>query len=162
MKYLQYGITISMLKAGDIEMVRQWRNDPVVVKNYAYREFITPEMQEKWFRSINNINTLYTLIEYEGDKVGVINLKKMDWEKMTFEGGIFIPFTRYHATPLPAVVSLITTDVAFNVMNFKTGYAHVLKENKPTQSFIRQLGYVMSEGQEDAVKPGVLYHPGNL
>jgi len=70
--------------------------------------------------------------------------------EMTFEGGIFIPFTKFHATPLPAVISLITTEVAINVLNFKTGYAHVLKTNTQTQAFIRQLGYVMSPGQEDA------------
>jgi RimJ/RimL family protein N-acetyltransferase len=150
MRYLQYGITISLLKEEEIEMVRQWRNDPVVVQNYAYREHITPEMQKKWFESILNINSLYMVIEYEGEKVGVINLKNMDWNEMTFEGGIFIPFTKYHSTPLPAVISLITTEVAINVLNFKTGYAHVLKTNKQTQAFIRQLGYVMSPGQEDA------------
>ncbi len=149
MKFTRYGISISLLTDADIEMVRQWRNDPVVVRNYQYREYITPEMQAEWFKTINNINNLYCIIEYKGEKVGVVNLKNIDWEKMKFETGIFIPYEKYHNSPLPAMISLITTEIPFRLLNWNIGYAHVLKENKPTQTFIKQLGYELASGQED-------------
>ncbi len=149
MKYIRYGITMSLMKEEDIEMVRQWRNDPVVVRNYQYREHITPEMQKAWFKTVNNINNLYTIIEFNGEKIGVINMKNIDWDKRSFESGIFIPYEKFHNTPVLAIVSIITTEIIFTLMNWPVGYAHVLKENKSTQSFIKMLGYERLPGQED-------------
>ena len=150
MKYIKYGITLSLLKESDIEMVRQWRNDPVVVRNYAFREYITPEMQKEWFKRINNFNNLYTIIHYNNEKVGVINLKNIDWENRTFEGGIFIPDEKQHNTPLPAIVSYLTTEIPLTWFDWNVGYAHVLRTNVQTHSFIRQLGYELAPGQEEA------------
>ncbi len=148
MKYSRYGISIHFLKEDEIELVRQWRNDPVVVSNYEYREHITAEMQKEWFRSINNIDNLYTIIEYQGAKIGVINIKNINWEERVCEGGIFLPDPRFHQTFLPAIVSYITTEIAFNVFEWNICYAHVLKENKSVQSFVKMLGYEQMEGQE--------------
>jgi RimJ/RimL family protein N-acetyltransferase len=149
MRYRRFGITISLIRESDIELVRQWRNDPVVVKNYAYREYITPEQQAKWFKTINNTRNLYTIIEYKSEKVGVINIKNIDWGMQTFEGGVFIPYEKYHNTPLLAVISYLTTEIFFDVFNWPVGKAHVLRENKSTQAFIKMLGYRMSPGQEE-------------
>ncbi len=148
MKYIRYGVTLTLMRESDLEMVRQWRNDPVVVRNYAYREYITPEMQTDWFKTVNNHRNLYTIIHYRGEQVGVINLKHIDWEQKTFEGGIFIPYERHHNTPLPAIVSVLTTEIPFTWFDWNVGYAHVLQSNKQTQAFIRQLGYELSPGQE--------------
>jgi RimJ/RimL family protein N-acetyltransferase len=149
MKYIRYGVSLSLIRESDLETVRQWRNDPVVVRNYAFREYITPEMQQQWFRSINNIHNLYAIIGYQGERVGVINLKNIDWDQKTYEGGIFIPYERYHNTPLPAIVACFTTEIPFTWFDWNTGFAHVLASNKSTQAFVKQLGYLLAPGQED-------------
>ncbi len=149
MKYIKYGITLSLMREEDIEMVRNWRNDPTVVNNYEYREFITPEMQKEWFTKVNNIHNLYTLIGFRGDQIGVVNLKDIDWEHQTTEGGIFIPDKKYHETPVTSIVSFLTTEIMFLLFNWKVARAHVLKDNKPIQAFIKTLGYVLSPGQEE-------------
>lgn len=149
MKYIKYGVTFSLMREEDIEMVRRWRNDPVVATNFEYREFITPEMQKEWFGKVNNKNNLYTIIGYQGEKIGVINLKDIDWENQTTEGGIFIPDTRWHETPVTSIVSFLTTEIMLVLFNWKAAKAHVLKDNKPIQAFIRQLGYELSPGQEE-------------
>jgi RimJ/RimL family protein N-acetyltransferase len=149
MKYIKYGITFSLMREEDIEMVRNWRNDPVVVANYEFREYITPEMQKEWFRKVNNINNLYTVIGYRGEKIGVVNLKEIDWQGQTAEGGIFIPDTRYHETPVTSIVSFLTTEIMLILFSWKAAKAHVLKENRAIQAFIRQLGYELSPGQEE-------------
>ena len=149
MKYTRYGITISLMKEEDIEMVRQWRNDPVVANNYEFREHITPEMQEAWFQSVNNIHNLYTIIEYQGENIGVINIKNIDWETLECEGGIFLPDPKYHQTFVPAVVSYITTEIIFVMLDWKISHAHVLKENKSVQAFVKMLGYELMPGQEE-------------
>jgi UDP-4-amino-4,6-dideoxy-N-acetyl-beta-L-altrosamine N-acetyltransferase len=149
MKYSRFGITFHLLKEKDIEMVRQWRNDPVVANNYEYREYITPEMQRDWFMKINNINNLYTVIEYQGELAGVINMKNIDWTDQVCEGGIFFPDPKHHQTMLPAMVSFITTEMMFRVFDWNVSQAHVLKENTGVQSFVRLLGYELVPGQEE-------------
>jgi len=130
-------------------MVRQWRNDPVVANNFEFRDFITPEMQKEWFRTINNIHNLYTIIEYQGEKIGVINIKNIDWETRVCEGGIFLPDPKYHQSHVPAVISFITTEIIFCIFEWNISQAHVLKENKSVQGFVKMLGYELMPGQED-------------
>lgn len=149
MKFIKYGVTLSRLKEDEIEMVRRWRNDPVVVANYAFRDHITPEMQQQWFRSVSNKNNLYLIIHYQERDVGVINLKNINWEEHTAETGIFIPYKEYHETPVSAIVSFLTTEFLFSLFNWKAVHAHVLKDNKPVQAFVKQLGYELSPGQEE-------------
>jgi RimJ/RimL family protein N-acetyltransferase len=149
MKYSRYGITFHHLMEEDLEMVRQWRNDPVVANNYEFRDHITPEMQLDWFRKINNINNLYTIIEYQGEKIGVINFKNIDWEGRVAEGGIFLPDPKYHHTFIPAVISYITTEIVFVLFEWNESQAHVLKENKSVQGFVKMLGYELMPGQEE-------------
>lgn len=148
MKYSGFGITFHLLKETDIELVRQWRNDPVVVRNYEYREHITPEMQAAWFKLVNNINNLYTIIAHKGEKIGVINIKNIDWDTQDCEGGIFFPDVKYHQTTLPAVISYMTTELIFSVFDWKMVKAHVLQENKSVQAFVKMLGYEKLPGQE--------------
>ncbi len=149
MQYTKYGITLINLTEKDIELVRNWRNDPIVVRNYEFRDFITPEMQKKWFKSILNINNAYFVIIYEGKKVGVINAKNIDWEKQTFESGIFIPDPAVYNTFVPAVISVMMTDLFFKVFNWKKVYAHIMKSNTAIIRFNETLGYTLCENQEE-------------
>lgn len=151
MFYSRYGITFRLLKESDIELVRNWRNDPVVANNHEFREYITSWMQAEWFASINNINNLYTIIEYQSEKIGVINIKNIDWEQKSCEGGIFIPYPKYHQSFLPGIISYITTEIIFSVFDWNVSYARVLKENKSVRGFVRMLGYELMPDQEEVV-----------
>jgi UDP-4-amino-4,6-dideoxy-N-acetyl-beta-L-altrosamine N-acetyltransferase len=149
MKISKYDFIVSPLREENIEMVRHWRNDPVVASNHAFREYITPEMQKAWFKSIDTIHTLYGTIDYKDRKIGVINMKNIDWETRTAEGGIFIPDTQFHNTPVPAIASFLAVEIAFEMFDLSLLSSHVLKENRSVQSFVRSQGYVLSPGQDD-------------
>ncbi len=151
MFYSRYGITFRLLKESDIEMVRNWRNDPIVANNYEFRDYITPEMQAVWFKSINNIHNLYTIIEYLTEKIGVINIKNIDWEQKSCEGGIFIHNPKFHQTFLPGIISYITTEIMFSVFDWNVSFARVLKENNSVGGYVRMLGYELMPGQEEVV-----------
>jgi len=149
MKFIKYGITLHLLKEADIELVRQWRNDPSVVRNYEFREYITPEMQKEWFKSIYNNNNIYLVIEYEGQKIGVVNAKDVDLVKGTVESGIFIPDGKYSQTFLPGLVMITTVELGFRMFGFKHGYAHILKSNASVRSIARSFGYELCADQEN-------------
>ncbi len=149
MYFEQYGIKLSRLQEGDLELLRQWRNAPLIRQTMEFRDFISPEMQIKWFNSINNIYNIYLLISYRDDKIGLINAKNINWEDKSFESGIFFWDTNYYNSFVPAIVSLLTTNFAFKILNYYILYAHVLKTNQHAVKYNLRLGYELCEGQED-------------
>ena len=145
MIFRKYGITIKRLKERDIELVRQMRNSPEIQSKMYYREYITPEMQQKWFRSINNKYNGYFIIEYNGQKIGLIHGKDNDFEKRVSEGGIFIWDKGYIHTIVPALASIILADYTFLVTHYKATYGKVLADNNNTLKYNKLMGYVPCE-----------------
>jgi UDP-4-amino-4,6-dideoxy-N-acetyl-beta-L-altrosamine N-acetyltransferase len=151
MYYLKFGFKLSLLKESDLEMVRRWRNAPHITQNMEFREFITPEMQQNWFRSINNIHNLYFVIEYKGEKIGLTNGKNLDFENSTGEAGIFLYEKKYQKTPVPAILAIMGAEIFFDLFKWNAAYAHVLKENRAMKMYVQFLGYRLCEGQEGKI-----------
>jgi len=149
MKYSRYGITLTLLTEQDLELVRNWRNSPQVVRNYEYREYITTEMQSEWYKSIQNDGNIYLVVGYRMKKIGVINAKNIDWEKREFESGIFIPDPTYMNSYIPAILSVMMTDLFFKIFEWERIYAHILKTNPQAIQFNKSLGYELADNQQD-------------
>jgi RimJ/RimL family protein N-acetyltransferase len=148
MKFFKYGIILERLKEEDIEIVRQWRNSDPVRLNMKYQNIITPEQQQQWFKSINNVNFNYLMIHYQGEKIGLLNDKNIDWETRSSESGIFLGRTEFYNTFVPYLVSVAGIESTFYLLGWKKQYAHILRSNINAVRFNLQLGYQLCEGQE--------------
>jgi UDP-4-amino-4,6-dideoxy-N-acetyl-beta-L-altrosamine N-acetyltransferase len=144
-----YDIRLSRLQKNDLELLREWRNSPLIRQTMEFREFISSEMQLEWFNSINNENNIYLIISHENKEVGLLNAKNINWDEKSFESGIFFWDTNYYNTFIPALVSLIATNFCFKILNYNVLYAHTLKTNKHAIKYNLSLGYELTEGQED-------------
>jgi hypothetical protein len=113
-----YGVTLKRLTHDKIELVRNWRNDPKIQQTMFFQDYITPEMQEKWFSRINNENNYYFIVAYNDEEIGLINIKDIDYEKKTGETGVFIYEDRYLGTDISYRAHLVMFDYVFNVLNF--------------------------------------------
>lgn len=143
-----YGIRLIRLRHADIELVRQWRNSTDINQYMEYRGFITPEMQEAWFKSINNIYNNYMIIEIGGKKVGLVNGADIDWEKgETGSGGIFLWDETQWSTKNSIAASLLLTDTSV-VFGMKRTFIKILRDNKNAITFNKQLGYERLPNQE--------------
>ena len=149
MKLSKYDVILERLKEHDLELVRNHRNSESIQQTMEYREYITPEMQKTWFRSINNNHNFYLLIHYQGAKIGLVNAKNIQWEKQELESGIFLWETKYYETFIPAIVSLMITDLCFRLFDWDAVYAHILKSNTRAIAYNTSLGYELCEGQEN-------------
>lgn len=136
------------LKEEDIELVRNWRNHPSIKSNMVFREHITPEMQKKWFASINNNNNLYFIIEYKGKKIGLINGKDINWEDRSMETGIFIWHKYYRKSHIPTLCSMIFADVGVTIWQLKPR-ATILKSNEQALKYNKMLGFKVIEDDPD-------------
>ena len=90
MEISNYGIKLRRITQDKIEMIRNWRNDPKIVQYMEYKEYITPEMQEKWFAKINNDKNFFFLIVIENKEIGLINIRDVDYKSKEGEAGIYI------------------------------------------------------------------------
>jgi UDP-4-amino-4,6-dideoxy-N-acetyl-beta-L-altrosamine N-acetyltransferase len=146
-----YGIKLIRLEEKHIEMLRQWRNSPHVQNQMEYRNYITEEMQAKWFASIDNENNNYFLIEALGEMIGVISATQIDWvNNITGNGGIFIANEKYIDTDFPARAALLLTDLGF-YMGMQKNYVRILADNKQSIAFNTLIGYELLKGQQDVV-----------
>jgi UDP-4-amino-4,6-dideoxy-N-acetyl-beta-L-altrosamine N-acetyltransferase len=145
----KYGITLRRLKEEDIELLRQKRNSAAIQNTMYYREEITPEMQKKWFDSINNKNNGYFIIEFDGKKIGLIHGKNLDFEKRICEGGIFIWDGNYAKGSIPALASVIMNDWAFYMVNFIAVYAKMMLDNTAAIAYNKLMGYKPCEPQNE-------------
>lgn len=144
-----YGIELKQLTKNKIELLRMWRNDPKISQYLITRTYITPEMQAKWFQSISNSKCYYFMINCQGEDIGLVNLKDIDYEKKCAEPGIFIYEDNYLNGDISFRAALNNMDFAFDVLRLESLYGYVLKENRRARRFNSALGYTVAPNQED-------------
>lgn len=144
-----YGVRLLPLTGEKIELVRQWRNDPKISQYMAYREYITSDMQQKWFESVNNPNNYYFIIEFEGKEVGLINIKELVYSKKEGEIGFFIYDDSYLNSDISFRTSLCMGDFTTYILDLRIAYIHVLKTNKRAIQYNKMIGYELSENQDE-------------
>lgn len=143
----KYGVVLKRLTHDKIELVRKWRNDPKISQYMEYRDEISREMQENWFRKIDNIHNLYYLIEIKGNDIGLINIKNI--ENKHGEAGIFIWDDKYLNSDVSYRAHLVLFDVFFNDMKMDYILSHILKSNKRARRFADFLGSKLADIQEN-------------
>ena len=142
------GVRLIRLTEEYIELVRQKRNLPEIQSKMEYREYITPDMQRKWFDSVNNSSNYYFLIETENSLIGLISASNLSWEDgIVNNGGIFIWDTNYFESPEVLNASLLLTDFGFYT-GIEKNYIKILKDNKRSIIYNSGMGYELLPDQE--------------
>ena len=148
MKLEKYDIVLNRLTHDKIEMIRNWRNSSKIARFMEFREYITPEMQEKWFKSIDNENNFFFIIEYEKKEIGLINIKDVDYEQKTGEGGIFIFDDAYLNSDVSFRANLCISDFFFETLGMEKLIVHILSDNKRAIKYNLMFGYEKQPNQE--------------
>jgi UDP-4-amino-4,6-dideoxy-N-acetyl-beta-L-altrosamine N-acetyltransferase len=146
----QYGVKLKRLTIEDTELVRRWRNQSEVANYMEYRNYITPEAQKEWFKTINNKFNYYFIIEFEGKKVGVINAKNYSPELGFGEGGIFIGDKKYiHSFAAVFATLCLLNFFLITLKLCEKSRARILRTNKKAIHYNRLIGYKMLPNQEN-------------
>lgn len=153
-EFSKYGVTLRRLTEDKIEMVRNWRNDPKISRFMDFRDFITPEMQKKWFAKIDNENNYYFIINYKDREIGLTNVRDIDYGNLSGEGGIFIYEDEFLNTDVPYRVIFALNDFCFDELKLEKMVAHIMSDNKRAINFNLLLGYKAENSvqNEDPVK----------
>lgn len=144
----KYGISLKRLTEDKIELVRNWRNDPKIAQFMEYREHITSDMQYKWFQKINNDRNYYFIVEYEGQEIGLVNIKDIDYNRKCGETGIFIYDDRYLNGDVSFRCALCNIDFVFENLNLDFIYGHIMNDNRRAIRYNKVLGFRIEPNQE--------------
>ena len=141
MRLERFGIVLRSMVEQDLEMVRQWRNAPHVRENMEFRDEIPPEMQQKWFKSLNQDSNLYLIAESEGIPFAVLHVKDINWENRSGEAGIFVGEVGFLQTFVPVLAVLAMMDLVFDGWGFRQLMAKVRADRPQIMDFNARLGY---------------------
>lgn len=143
-----YGVTLRQLQHDDIELVRRWRNHPKIQQYMSYREEITPEMQEKWYKRIDNNSNYFFIIEHDGRDVGLINIRDIDTSRTYGESGIFIWDDDVLGQGVALRGGLCMYDFAFDDLNLHFLKAHIFNTNPASIKYHSKYGFVLDKNEE--------------
>jgi UDP-4-amino-4,6-dideoxy-N-acetyl-beta-L-altrosamine N-acetyltransferase len=145
-----YGVDLKSITVADLELIRQWRNHPDVSKYMFFKDEITKDQQRKWHTSLR-LNDVYLLIFSERKKIGVINVKNINWEERSGEAGIFIGDPHFRNSPVPMQAIFALMDAFFFEFHFKRLTAVVKRSNDKALLFNQELGYQIISETEDKI-----------
>lgn len=156
-----YDVKLVLLKKDKIELIRQWRNDPKISQYMEFRDYITPEMQIKWFDSINNDQNYFFIIEFKGKEIGLINIKDIDKDKGEGESGVFIYADEYLSTDVSYRAHLCLFDYFFDILGYKSIKAHIIGDNTRAIRFSLFLGFECVKPTDYILTKGNYYNNRN-
>lgn len=136
-----FGLCLKRVEADDLEMLRGWRNDPKIRNNMFFREEITPDMQYRWFQTIQTQDNYYFIILHRQEPVGLIHLSSINSVDLTAYAGLFIYDDSYLLSDIPARASLAMLHVFLSGRGLREVYAKVRGENTTAHHYNLSLGF---------------------
>jgi UDP-4-amino-4,6-dideoxy-N-acetyl-beta-L-altrosamine N-acetyltransferase len=161
--FSRYGITLRELQLDEIELVRQWRNDPKIAALMLDQTYITEDMQKKWFDRISQSDSQYYFLAWFKDHpIGVASLIKIDRAPQTCEPGMYIYVDEYRNNIVPFCVAFALNDLAFDLFNLQTLYGKIFADNAASVRFHEACGYTKYDDLVDGLGLYSLNHTDYL
>lgn len=152
LEIIKNGITLKKINENDLDLIRNWRNSDFVKQFMIYKENITPEMQKKWYQSVNNEFNYYFIILSQDTPVGLANLKDIDNKLNTAEWGVFLNSSKYLNGIIGIQSTISLLEFAFNELGLKLVRSRILLTNQSAVKFNKQLGVNVTEGDNGVVQ----------
>ena len=101
----EFSVELRPLQREQLELLRQWRNDPVISAPMFQQQFISIDMQQQWFTRVqNDKRQAQFVIYYKDEAIGACNLKSADGLELgqseTIESGFYLAHPRFRGTLL--------------------------------------------------------------
>lgn len=141
-QYQAYGVTLKPISEADLEMVRQWRNDPSIANLMLDKINITTEMQQHWYSTlIDDQGRAYWVAYFKQQPIGVASLNKINHVKKSAEPGMYIYPEHYRNNIVPFCVAFALNDFAFEVLKLSVLYGKIYPSNDASVRFHQKCGY---------------------
>lgn len=147
--FQRYGITLKPVTRDDLEMLRQWRNDPKIASQMLDKRHISAPMQQAWFEKIHDAEDQAYMVAYFRDEpIGVASLVAIDRAAGRCEPGMYIYPDQYRNNIVPFCVAFALNDLAFETLGMTALYGKIFTDNQASVRFHEACGY-RHYGQND-------------
>lgn len=141
-----YQVILRTLTEGDLEMVRNWRNDPRISQFMLSQELISPEQQRAWFKKVSrDPKQQHFIILYKDQPIGAANIRVLQGINLhnatVIEPGLYIFEDKYRANLLTFAPTLLLNDYCFNQLGVEKLRAVVKSDNEAALNYNAKLGY---------------------
>jgi UDP-4-amino-4,6-dideoxy-N-acetyl-beta-L-altrosamine N-acetyltransferase len=136
----KFGVKLTSIQFEDLETIRNWRNDDRIRTSMIFQNIIQSADQIAWFESLSHSDA-YFMISFNENKIGVANVKAINWDDRSGEAGVFIGNEDYTNSPIPLFAIHAMMDTFFKNFKFKSLLATVTSSNVAALEMNIQLGY---------------------
>jgi RimJ/RimL family protein N-acetyltransferase len=149
-----YQVKLKLVTQDQLELIRQWRNDPAISQFMLSQNVISKEQQLAWFKKVSSdVSQQHFVIFYKDQAIGVANIKAYYHNEplvqaRMIEPGLYIADLRYRSNILAFSPSLLLLDYCFHVLCTPNVIAVVKAENQAALHYNQKLGYQISEQDE--------------
>jgi len=143
--YKKYGVTFRDVGPEDLELLRQWRNDPSIRGAMVVQDEITEAMQAAWYAALDRAKDCYSVLLFRGERIGLTQLRHIDRVKRTAEAGITIWRPEHQNGVLAYRIAIAGMDWDFLEAGFDSLTISVRKTNSRARRFVRSLGYRLED-----------------
>ncbi len=140
MELIFFDVKLTPLSLNDIETVRNWRNSEHVRSKMIVNNEITPSEQKEWFNNLSSERDFYFIASFKDEKIGLFNIKNIDWNKREGEPGGFIGELKYINTYVPAMCFIALFNFAFYDLKLNLLKGQILISNLPSLDLTQKLG----------------------
>ncbi len=155
-----YQVVLNEVTKSDIELIRQWRNDPNVSQYMLCQDIISQKQQLAWFKKIQlDTSQQHFVIHYKGLPIGVANIRTYyQGESLNtaraIEPGLYIANDKYRNNILAFAPTLLLNDYCFEQLGCQELKAIVKADNTAALNYNAKLGYQIekhTENQADVI-----------
>ena len=149
-----YQIELRQVSQDDLDLVRQWRNDPNVAQFMLSQQTISQEQQQAWYNKIcSDPSQAHYMICYKSQRIGVINIRACYQHEdlanaRAIEPGLYIGFEKYRNNLLAFAPTLLINDYCFDTLQVSTLKAVVKSDNQAALNYNLKMGYKIDKKHE--------------
>ena len=151
-------LSLHVLTANDLEMVRKWRNSPEVSKYMYTDNTISAAQQIAWFERIRKDSSKkYWLIRYGERPIGLVNIAHIDTLNLSCNWGFYFGVSDLRGLGLASKVEFSVLRYVFDTLGLNKLYCEVFDWNNNVIGLHSKFGF-RREGffREHIMKDGKL------
>ncbi|MFT4754002.1 MAG: RimJ/RimL family protein N-acetyltransferase [Salibacteraceae bacterium] len=114
----------------DLEMIRQWRNNPIVKRHLYHQEEISAEKQLLWYETQKKTSNKYFILGVKRKDIGMISLSDFAKNGKACTSNIFIGELDYLNNQYPIIASFVFCEMGFDLLKIEEVRAEVLTSNE--------------------------------
>ena len=134
-------VVLRELMSEDIELVRTWRNSTEVA-SYMYNENqISSEEQKQWFSQIDIKRDKYWIIEYNGEKLGLASVNRIDRKLQSCYWAFYLGNTSVRGAGIGAKVEYSILEFVFNELGLNKLRCEVFTSNDKVIRMHEKFGF---------------------